>query len=234
MDCQFQIPLAVTEHIMNIGRLPVKYIACKYLSHDLSRNFLNCHVLSKTLVRSINDSVSKSETRLRLQDELPESHRLVYKGPMNNYAVVAHAASTGSFLGFGALATWKIATLAVIGAPISTLLYEQLAVFSPLEVGCTLTAFFLANISLWLVSSRCVLRIYTDQQTKPSYHCVMIGSLPMMTQRFKFGPGELKEATGLVRKFPWRHCCFQVGSKNLVLLEQYFRTPADLQHMLGE
>lgn len=94
------------------------------------------------------------------------------------------------------------------------------------------STFVIINIFLCYFVSKFPIRIYFNENTK-TYMGFMLGFLPKTKKSINFKVGDIisKEKSGIL---PWKQFEYRIkNGQNIILLEQYFRRPQDMNIMLG-
>ncbi|XP_062708168.1 uncharacterized protein LOC109408578 [Aedes albopictus] len=169
------------------------------------------------------------EERYRARDNVPEAFRLIYRAPMEYYLSACNLVTSFSFA-------------AVSGITVYGYLHDFHTMSVPFEFDYgSLTAnesdlliflgfFFLANVAIRMVVNRYVLRIYRDDE---DYLAVFEGYLPFTRRHLRFKKGNVEPVPegGII---PWQDARYKINDNNVLLLESYFRTPAELYNMLKQ
>uniref|UniRef100_A0A182T1S8 Uncharacterized protein n=1 Tax=Anopheles maculatus TaxID=74869 RepID=A0A182T1S8_9DIPT len=88
--------------------------------------------------------------------------------------------------------------------------------------------FFLINIVIRIMVNRYPLRIY---QNGKQYLAVFEGQIPTITKQVEFKQGDVAPVPpgGVL---PWQDARYKINDKQVLLLEDYFRTPSDMTVMM--
>lgn len=86
------------------------------------------------------------------------------------------------------------------------------------------------NLVIYFMIRRYPLRIYRKAD---NYVAVFEGHIPFMRRQMHFARGQVEPlpATGIM---PWKDCRYTINGRRSILLEQYFKTPAELHGMFNE
>ena len=95
-----------------------------------------------------------------------------------------------------------------------------------------LTLFLLGNLSIRYIMNRYPLRIY---KKGVNYTAILEGHIPMTKRKFDFSKGDVKQ---VVLKsspiLPWNESLHRVRDRNLILLDDYFKSLSELYQMMDE
>uniref|UniRef100_A0A182M781 Uncharacterized protein n=1 Tax=Anopheles culicifacies TaxID=139723 RepID=A0A182M781_9DIPT len=130
--------------------------------------------------------------------------------------------------------------LAISGISAFTFLKDFHNIVVPFEVEfATLTAnetdlvyflgfFLLVNVVIRIMINRYPLRIYRNGK---QYLAVFEGQLPLVTKQLNFQQGDLTPVPpgGVL---PWQESRYKINDKQVLLLEDYFRTPSEITAMM--
>ncbi|EFA12317.1 hypothetical protein TcasGA2_TC004218 [Tribolium castaneum] len=201
-------------------------------------SLVRLHVLSRpprysppTGGRSLYLWTKPSQRDLKIADDIPDTYDLIYRNTMGRYVlgaqIITLLAGGAVLLGYALLSEYEHFEGEVTKwSPTSRATDDQEVIYA---------AFFvLFAISIQTMIRRVPIRIYKVPQT-PKYISINYG--PFGKQRFSFKRGEVfhGKETGFL---PWKENRYVVQTKkvkrNLIMLETYFRKPADMNIMLGE
>lgn len=198
------------------GKLQVEYISVAPL---LQHAVYHQHLGMKTWASP------HLEEKYRKKDNVSSDYSLIYRAPMINYIKVAQAACTSSPL--------VLCGLFTANYYFSENLFAEVDSYHGMLLDQTDTMFFLPgyvifNLVIYLFISKCALRVYSSKNH--GYKTIFQGLLPWSTKELNFKKGDI------VRKpsfnfLPWKDCQYRIGRKKVILLEQYFRRPVDLDNM---
>lgn len=179
----------------------------------------------------------RTNNELRLVDNPPESCELVYRCTMDNMFY------SFQHLGFYAAAILCLGVLIESNNMENYPVTEQdepemtssghVAISTENQTHFMIAAFFFAYcIVVWFMT-RVPVRIYYHPGTG-QYWMYLLKALPSKVKVIKVGPGELKESTGTIFNL-WKYDMYEhtQSGDSCLLLEEYFKYPADLYVMLG-
>ncbi|XP_044272181.1 uncharacterized protein LOC123016050 [Tribolium madens] len=172
-----------------------------------------------------------SQRDLKVADDIPDTYDLIYRNTMSKYIlgaqIITLLAGGAVFMGYALKADYDdIQREVTKWSPTTRASGNQEMIY--------ILFFFLFIISIQTMVRRVPIRIYKVPQTT-KYISINYG--PFGKQRFKFMRGEVFHGreTGIV---PWKENRFVIETKTdkriFILMETYFRRPADLNIMLGE
>ncbi|EDO63992.1 AGAP004983-PA [Anopheles gambiae str. PEST] len=191
-------------------------------------------ITSPTIQRTLSTSsvlfrkaVIKREEYFLKKDNIPAGFSIVYRAPMENYLTTCNIVTSFSFLAIGGICAF-------------TYLKDFHHIVVPFEIEyATLTAnetdllyflgfFFLINAVIRVMVNRYPLRIYRNDK---QYIAVFEGQIPLVTKQFSFQQGEVTPVPpgGVL---PWQESRYKINDKKVLLLEDYFRTPSELNAMM--
>lgn len=160
-------------------------------------------------------------------DGVPPKCELIYRTGMYRYIQGSHAFAT-------------ISTAITIPLLIYSKYTEQLAYSFPndslLGDASDLyffgAGFFIFNVALIITSLKFCLRIYFHEERK-MYIAVMPHLwMPMQTSNIECEIGGIKPVKAVNKLVPWNSAKYTMGGRNVLLLENSFRTSADFEKMV--
>ncbi|XP_050092887.1 uncharacterized protein LOC126575910 [Anopheles aquasalis] len=171
--------------------------------------------------------VTKREKYFLQKDEIPLGFAIIYRAPMEYYLSACNIATSFSFL-------------AMAGMSVFSILEDFRNVMLPFQMEyATLTTnekdlllfvgfFFLVNVIIRIVINRYPLRIYRQ---KKQYIAVFEGQIPLGKRMLKFHRGDVTVVprSGIL---PWQDARYKINSNKVLLLNEYFRSPSELNIML--
>lgn len=172
-----------------------------------------------------------SQHDLKVSDDIPEAFELIYRNTMSKYILGAQiiSALTGGVVFVGFL--FKSEQVSKLQTPSK---WSHSARATENEEFYYVSFFIMFIVLIQAVIMRLPMRIYKVPNT-PKYIVINYG--PTGKQRCKFVRGEMRrmEEKGIL---PWKENRYLVETnrdrKNFILIETFFRRPADLHIMLGE
>ncbi|XP_017774712.1 PREDICTED: uncharacterized protein LOC108561341 [Nicrophorus vespilloides] len=170
-----------------------------------------------------------SEEKYRAIDGMPQSYTLIYRNMLEKYLRIGQFASTFSLLSIGALVIYKQKDLA--DAKINMSFWEESPKAIKNEMSLYVVALMVIAVGLQLASAKMPLRIY---RCKEKYIFVSYTNIPLNITKYSEVSSNISKlpADGIV---PWKNSLYEVGNKSrIILVENYFRTPAELNEMLGD
>ncbi|XP_055629796.1 uncharacterized protein LOC129770768 [Toxorhynchites rutilus septentrionalis] len=184
------------------------------------------HISTSTAWLSMGPKSMKEE-RYRKKDKVPLDYRIIYKAPMDYYMTACNYTSTFSFVAFGAIAAFAyLQPLNLIAFPYEIEFGTLAARESDLPI--FLGFFLLFNIGIRIMVNRYPLRIYRNDE---KYLAVFEGSLPLTKRILKFRKGDVMPVP-LGGILPWQDARYKINGKRVFLLDDYFRTPSELNAMI--
>jgi hypothetical protein len=179
----------------------------------------------------------KTEAKYKSVDKVPSEYELIYRAPMLSYVKLAQVTSSFSILGLCVVGAYKYIMDPTSIFPLTFELDElnqlgDIAFYdNPIFVACVCMIF---NVGIGAVTLRYPLRIYHHEQTS-SYICVMNRFLPLSTKNITFHAGHVRRhIPHMSFLLPWKNALFRVGKRTVFIIENNFRTPADLNTMLKD
>ncbi|XP_068082270.1 uncharacterized protein [Anabrus simplex] len=183
-------------------------------------------IKSRTTVTSTSRS---TEDKLKVKDGIPTDYELIYRAPMNSYVIAAQGFSSvlsSLFIALGAFEYihGESGDRHVIINDVSIIQTNE-------QILMLIAVFVIANVSLQIFALKYPIRIYKNKMN--SFIAVYVGYIPFKTRQVEFKAGNVIRLppSGVM---PWGMCWFKIKDKNSILLEHYFRKPADLHSMLQE
>lgn len=171
------------------------------------------------------DTISK----IKEKDNVPEAFQLIYRNTMSNYLLAAQIVST---VGAGFVCLGLITSSEKQSVELRKGEWHQKANEISHEMYIFLTAFLGVCVLMQLLISRMPLRVYNHPK-QDEYIMILYAALPTTTKRITCRVAELtrQEPSAII---PWNESTYEVKNKGkVILLENFFRTPADLNIMLG-
>jgi hypothetical protein len=179
----------------------------------------------------------KAEAKYKSADKVPSEYKLIYRAPMLSYVTVAQMTSSFSILALCVAGAYKYIADPISIFPLTVKLDELNKLgdidFSdnPFLVG---GVFIIFNVGIGAVTLRYPLRIYHHEESS-SYICVMNRFLPFITKNITFHAGDVRRHIPYMSfLLPWKNALFKVGNRTMLIMENNFRTPADLNTMLKD
>uniref|UniRef100_A0A182N1W8 Uncharacterized protein n=1 Tax=Anopheles dirus TaxID=7168 RepID=A0A182N1W8_9DIPT len=88
--------------------------------------------------------------------------------------------------------------------------------------------FFLTNVVIRIMVNQYPLRIYKNEK---KYVAVFEGQIPLLSKQLPFQQGDVVPVPpgGVL---PWQDSRYKINDKKVLLLEDYFRTPSELNAMM--
>lgn len=172
----------------------------------------------------------KSESQLKIADNVPKDYKLIYKTTFDNYLMGCQLLSS--------------VLIAIVGCTIllnpnfndvPNESSKSKARATDNEAMVYLTCFVIFVIILQQMIARIPIRIYNHSETKP-YIFVLFGNLPFTKKHLVCTVNEISkmEVKGV---FPWKDCRYKITKEehdhNILLWDYYFRKPADFNILLG-
>ncbi|KRT83943.1 hypothetical protein AMK59_29 [Oryctes borbonicus] len=167
----------------------------------------------------------ESMEKIKEKDNVPDVYQLIYRNTMSKYLLTAQIFSI-------ALAGFVCVNLIVSQA--GDVLYDTWRTTPGAvknEVYVYMTVIILISVTMQLFVARMPLRIY-HYPKQNQYTMISYGALPGTTRRLTYGLNELTRLESGV--LPWTESSYEIkDQRKVILIEKYFRTPADLNIMLG-
>ncbi|XP_055535228.1 uncharacterized protein LOC129724381 isoform X3 [Wyeomyia smithii] len=173
------------------------------------------------------DTRTRKEERYRLKDNIPHDYRIIYRAPMEYYLSACNFVTSFSFAAMSGITAYAYLRNYNITAVPFDVEYGPLTA-NESDLMLFLGFFLIANVVIRIVVNRYPLRIYRSSE---KYFAVFEGYLPFTRKKLLFQKGEVWPVPqgGIV---PWQDARYKINDKPVLLLEDYFRTPAELNAML--
>lgn len=171
----------------------------------------------------------QQEGTWRKKDKISQNYELIYKAPMKNYVFAASTFATLS-------CATAVAGVAYYSFFFSYALYDQpvtlggdLVVASNFsEFSVYIVTFFVINFLLKIFVDRFVLRLYRHEK---KYIAIFNGLLPHTINKWEFKLVEFSKMRPN-NVTPWSNSSYRLGKKKAILLDNYFKTPHDVNTLL--
>ncbi|XP_053689315.1 uncharacterized protein LOC128738303 isoform X2 [Sabethes cyaneus] len=177
-------------------------------------------------MKQINIKTRKEE-RYRLSDKVPIDYRIIYRAPMEYYLSACNLVTSFSFAAMAGLTTYSyLRSYNIMVGPFAVEYGPLTANESDLVV--FLGFFLLANVVIRVIVNRYPLRIY---RSNDKYLAVFEGYLPLTRKKMLFQKGDVWPVPegGIL---PWQYARYKMNGKQVLLMQDYFRTPSELSAML--
>lgn len=163
------------------------------------------------------------------RDNIPNGFKLIYRSQMETYILFGQFISITTIITVG---TTSFFSFRNDGSRLPSEYSEDkpLKTVEDQKVYFTIGLLIL-NIAVIIILPRIVQRMYLNEATK-EFIGITPGLLPKMKTVFRFKPGDLRQQKHGI--LPWTQCIFKIKEgKKIILLEQCFRKPQDMNIMLG-
>ncbi|XP_060519365.1 uncharacterized protein LOC132697765 [Cylas formicarius] len=205
---------------------------CKY--HSIQR--LNCLSNLKNLPvikRNFFNLFRKpSKNQLRLKDKVPDGYELIYRNIADRYIFLCQLVNGVTILVVGVVTMLDLDQAQKLQFNPN----DQLKVAhkqTAKEIVVYISVFIVIYVILQLLVSQVPVRVYCCPKSQ-KYLSIFYGNLPFTMRRLQFQVGDVKQASNNFMKLPWTEYQYEIkDQQKIILLEQYFRRPADLFIMLG-
>lgn len=207
---------------------PQGSLICKFHYHILAKPKLT----SKSNHRHFSIWFKKpSEAELKLSDKIAPEYKLVYNTTIDKYLVAGQIVTIvcGGILGLLVIYS---------GDPNFTVLDKKLQEpqSENTELLIYLTALFLCIFAVQRLTVKVPIRIYKSAKTK-QYVFVSRGFTPFSKKYFTCGANQLRKVEDTSLIVPWKDCTYELVQGNdvrtLILMDYYFKRPAELNILLG-
>ncbi|KAJ8929423.1 hypothetical protein NQ314_017872 [Rhamnusium bicolor] len=170
-----------------------------------------------------------SKNQLKIADNVPDEYILIYRNTMDRYIFFAQLITT--------LSAFIIIVSSIIKHDLTNMELDFSSWTYPPrqtenEIYVYVAAFTCLVVILQVLVSRLPIRIYNLPQQK-KYIFVIYGNYPFTQKKLTTKVGEIASLpeTGIS---PWKNDRYIIkNQQTLILLDKYFRRPADLYIMLG-
>ncbi|ETN65644.1 hypothetical protein AND_002581 [Anopheles darlingi] len=171
--------------------------------------------------------VTKREKYFLQKDKIPLGFTIIYRAPMEYYLSACNIATSFSFLALVGMSAFSFSEY-----------FRNVTVPFQMEYA-TLTTnendlfffvgfFFLINVIIRIVINRYPLRIYRREN---QYIAVFEGQIPLGIRMLQYRRGDVVVVppSGIL---PWQDARYKINGNKVLLLNEYFRTPSELNIML--
>ncbi|CAD6998669.1 uncharacterized protein LOC101460070 isoform X2 [Ceratitis capitata] len=188
----------------------------------------NSHFFRHTRLKHSQSNISvgkKKRGSFVKTDNIPAEYELIYRAPMGTYISIAKNISTMTAI----IICTGAAYTATNEYKLPKQRFEYIGLVSqPDDFWYFAVGFIAITMIIRIFVSKYPLRIY---HSNGRYIAVYDSQLPYLSSKHVFSKGEVKEV--ISRFNPWNNATYRLGNRTSLLLSQYFRTPADYNHMLG-
>ncbi|XP_054089183.1 uncharacterized protein LOC128922503 [Zeugodacus cucurbitae] len=199
-------------HILRLSK-SIAIIKNSFVGHKLCNHFHN------------NKAVIKKRDFFIKKDNVSSEYELIYRAPMETYISIAKNISTVTATIISSAAIYSVTNEYKITTPS----FESMGLVShPNDLWYFSFGFIAVTMVIRLFIAKYPLRIYGGID---KYIAVYEPQLPFQSSKYVFNKGDVEEVFS--RFNPWNNCTYRLGNKTSLLLNRYFRTPADYNQMLG-
>lgn len=166
--------------------------------------------------------------KLKMQDNIPEHYQLIYRNTMYRYLYFAQILTTTTVV----IVVLTLFMDGEIGTQINFENWKMKPKSFDSDALVFLSAFLVINTLLQVMINKMPIRIY-NYPKRNHYIMVFYGNLPFTKARLSCKVNEIMklEETGIL---PWKDSRYEIAEKrSIILMENFFRRPADLNIMLG-
>lgn len=168
----------------------------------------------------------------RIKDSIPKDYQLVYRCTMSSYLYTAQYISVLGLAGAIVIFTTTYSSKMEYQFDKKTVDYFELTNEEYQSV-IFMVSFVFLTLAACVLINKFPIRIYFNDATN-TYLGFTYGKLPNTKTILNFKAGELVEQPNRFKFLPWDQHKFKTkDGKVIILLEQYFRRPQDLNIMLG-
>lgn len=163
----------------------------------------------------------------KAKDNIPEHYELIYRNTMHRYFLMAQIVSAVSVVAISIAYIWQ----SEIQKPNLDHWKNKPKTFET-DMYMMTIGLILINVALQVILHRCPIRIYNNAPTN-KYIMVFYDYLPFMKSRLSCQVSDIKKLkeTGIL---PWSDSRYEIlSARKVIMLENFFRRPADLNIMLG-
>lgn len=173
-----------------------------------------------------------TEEALKRADKINAAFQLVYKAPMDKYVLALSIACCVTTAGLGLLG-FQVFTdnLTLDDLQQRTTFGEKVTV----STGKNDLVMFIVgligfNLMMSIMIRRYPIRIWKNGE---NYVVVFEGHIPSVRRQFPFLKGQVEPMPpkGIL---PWKDSRFLINGQKTIMLEQYFKTPSELHHMINK
>ncbi|XP_026841439.1 uncharacterized protein LOC6592951 [Drosophila persimilis] len=168
------------------------------------------------------------ERKLLFNDRLPDTYRLIYRAPLENYVSWTKNVSTATVSMLGLVAAFHFATNMNL-ENITQKINISLLVSHESDLYYFLAGFVLINLAIRTFVAKYPLRIY---KSADKYVAVYGSQLPLGTVKHYFERGQIAEYRNVLN--PWSHIMYRLGNRSSMLLIDYFKTPSEFHQLFAE
>lgn len=197
------------------------------LFYSISTKPLNSNVLQKSNLSYFNFSRKSGTNYYRIKDNVSDQYELIYRNGMHRYFLFAQIISSVSVIGVSVMYMWE----SEVKAP-KFENWKMVPKTFESDTYLILSAFILLNTVLQLALFKCPIRIYNNPNND-KYIMIFYKYIPFRTSRLSCKVRDITklEETGIL---PWKNSSYQIqDSRTIIMLDNFFRKPADLNIMLG-
>lgn len=165
--------------------------------------------------------------KFKIKDNIPEQYDLIYRNGMDNYLLVAHIFTTTT------AALVCISTLIESGS--ETMKFEKWATkpkTTDSDMIIMVSAFIFFWVALQAIVAKMPIRIYNYPKLN-KYILIFHGNIPLLKSTIHCNVSDFSKVRprGIL---PWKDFTYEIeNNRNVILIENYFRRPADLNIILG-
>ncbi|XP_059470191.1 uncharacterized protein LOC132193495 [Neocloeon triangulifer] len=192
------------------------------------RNVYTCQVLLDLKKFNLPEEESRAETRLKAQDKVPSTFRLVYRAPMKSYVMMNQVTSTIGVAVIGIGGIYRAANTLMLDLPMSSLLATD--VMTPVELGSIVTISTMFLVVLMYFNLRYPLRIYRCENTS-RYIYLKYGWIPLMTHKYETRSGCWTAKKEYDNSQPLQFYYDSANKSTLIVFKPYFRSSDDLAEL---
>lgn len=171
----------------------------------------------------------ETKEQLKVKDDVPDQYNLIYRSTMDRYILFAQIITTVT--AFIATVT-TIITYDFSNSQLDFSNFKSHPREVEGEIYVYMTAFIAIVVILQVMISRLPIRIYNLPQQK-KYIFIFYGNYPFTKRKVvcKIGDVFPLSTTGIL---PWKEGRYLINNEQkVILVDKYFRRPADLYIMLG-
>lgn len=217
-------------------QLDVKYVATYYSNCMLKGvsskinilPFKWFHINDTKDLSTFKDTSKKSEDKIRIRDNIPVNYSLIYRAPM---LVLCKLAYPLGLLSAIVLPTYVYVNLIFLQTPLAT---DDLGPLAFLRGDYDLIFFTLSSVavgcSILLFVFKYPFRIFHRPSTN-EYIAVLSSVTPFKTKNLHFTSAS-KVSPESIPLDVFKHSVFKLDSKKVLLIEDCFKRPFDLEMML--
>uniref|UniRef100_A0AAG5DGB2 Uncharacterized protein n=1 Tax=Anopheles atroparvus TaxID=41427 RepID=A0AAG5DGB2_ANOAO len=216
----------ISHHLLAAVRSKIRAVICINKQPSIIASvILRRNITTSSL--ACRQAVVKREEHFLKKDNIPPGFNIIYRAPMEYYLSACNFITSFSFLALGSVSAFTYSKdFQHILAPFE-MEYASLTA-NETDLLYFLGFFLLINVVIRVVINRYPLRIYRNDK---EYLAIFEGQIPLITKTLQFQRGDVA-AVPLGGVLPWQESRYKINDKHVLLLDEYFKTPSELNIMM--